>query len=115
MKHPMRIRTCIYLFEENHAHRGDYSSERRGKYDRPKQRKYLCVDVVLYHVQDAGEFFRVDSTILVHVEGVHVHLGLVLSPFPLFSQLSSTDEPISVVIEVGHDCPGSVICDPVGR
>ena len=79
------------------------------------QRKDLCVDVILYHVQDVGELSGVDLPISVLVEGVHVVLGLGLSPAPLIGQLGGTDEPIAVVIVLGHYYSGRAIGDPVGR
>ena len=73
------------------------------------------MDVILYHVHDVGELSGVDLPVSVLVEGVDVVLGLGLSPAPLVAQLGGADEPIAVVIVLGHDCSGGAIGDPVGR
>ena len=73
------------------------------------------MDVILYHVHDVGELGSVDLPISVLVEGVDVVLGLGLRPAPLIGQLGGTDEPIAVVIVLGHYCSGGAIGDPLGR
>ena len=73
------------------------------------------MDVILYHVHDVGKFNGVDVTIIVLVKGVDVVLGLVLRPAPLIGQLGGTDEPVAVVIVLGHDRSSRAIGDSVGR